>query len=78
MSRKVYDLNNPSHVEEIMRLLEEDDDSDPISNDDFGEESDVASEDEVEERDGDTEMEQEGETDEDEDDAGTSFFGGKR
>lgn len=76
MSRPVFNLDNPKHVEEVMCLLEDDDD--PTMNDDFGEESDIASEDEVEVRDGDSESEQEGDTDkEDDDDLGTSFFWGK-
>lgn len=76
LTRKVYGLQNPGHIEEIARWLEENEEDDPILNEDLGEESDVASEDEVEQRDGDSETEQEGESDH-EDDADNSFFWGK-
>lgn len=78
MSRRVYNFNNPKDVEEIIGFIINDDDGDPTLNEDFGEESDIASEDEVEERDADTETEQEGEADENNDTAaGTSYFLGK-
>ncbi|KAF5291170.1 hypothetical protein FQA39_LY14412 [Lamprigera yunnana] len=74
MSREIFNLDNAQHVEEIIRLLQNDDD-DPILNDDFGEESDIASEDVLEKRDGDSESKQECETDkENEDNLGTNFF----
>jgi len=67
MAQKYYDLTKPSDIEEVRRLLEEDDEeNDPTQNDDFGEESDVDSHDEVEERKNDSETEQDGEETEDE------------
>ncbi|KAF5282892.1 hypothetical protein FQA39_LY17453 [Lamprigera yunnana] len=67
MSREIFNLDNAQHVEEIIRLLQNDDD-DPILNDDFGEESDIASEDVLEKRDGDSESKQECETDKENED----------
>lgn len=73
LPRKIFDLKNPQHIEEIKKLLEEDD-VDPTLNEDLGEESDVASEDEVAERDIDSETEQEGETDDEDENVDTPFF----
>lgn len=70
-------MSNQSHVNEIRNLLTEDDCEDPIENEDLGEESDIASDDEIEEREGGSETEQEGveaSTDEDEPDAHTPFY----
>lgn len=80
MSKKVYDLTKPEDLEEIYRLLEaSDDDGATINNDeDFGEESDVAVEDNVEEREEGSETEQEV-SDEDEEniEENSNFYLGK-
>jgi hypothetical protein len=76
ISKKVYDLTNSEDLS-VMSYLQEDDDSEDFLNEDFGEESDIASEDEVE-RNGDSETEQECEETDDEDSAaGTNYFLGK-
>jgi hypothetical protein len=78
MSKKVYDLINPEEFSVIRNYLQGDDDSKDFLNEDFGEESDITSEDEVQERDGDSETEQECEETDDEDSAaGTNYFFGK-
>lgn len=78
MSRRVYNLNNPTDVEDMVDFLITDDDNDPTVNEDFGEESYITSEDEVEERDDDSETQQEGATDEADDAAAdASYFLGK-
>jgi hypothetical protein len=77
MSKKVYDLTNPEDLSVIRSYLQEDDDGEDFLNEDFIEESDIAS-DEVEERDGDSETKQECEETDDEDSAaGTNYFLGK-
>lgn len=53
---KMYDLENPQHVEEILRMLDEDDE-DIIE--DFGDETDTDGEDQLEVREADSETEQE-------------------
>lgn len=73
LNRKTYNLHNSEHIEEIARWLDKNEEDDPILNEDLGEESDIASEDEVEQRDGDSETEQEGASDDD-DDTDNSFF----
>ena len=50
MAQKSFDLNNQKDVEEKMKILLAEDDEDPMVIEDLGEESDIASEDEVEER----------------------------
>jgi hypothetical protein len=77
MSKKVYDLTNPENLSVIRSSLQEDDDGQHILNEDFGEESDIASEDAVE-YDGDSDTKQECEETDDEDSAaGTNYFLGK-
>lgn len=78
MARQFYDLSNPTHVDEIMRLLE-DDEEDPALNEDLGEESDIDSQDEIEEQEGDSDTEQDGEETEDEHapDPGANFLLGR-
>jgi hypothetical protein len=78
MSKKVYDLTNPEDLSVIRIYLQEEHDGEDFLNEDFIEESDIASEDEVEERNGDSDMEQECEESDDEDSAaGTNYFFGK-
>lgn len=60
-----------------MHLLKDNDNGEPILNDDFGEETDIASEDEFEERNGNTKIEQEGKTNDDGNNASTSLGGGE-
>jgi hypothetical protein len=55
MSKKVYDLTNSEDLSVMRSYLQENHDGEDFLNEDFGEESDIASEDEVEERDGDSE-----------------------
>jgi hypothetical protein len=78
MAKKVYVLTNPEDLSVIRSYLQENDDGEDFLNEDFTEESDIASEYEVEERDGDSETEQECEETDDEDSAGgTNYFLGK-
>lgn len=77
LTRKTYDLQNSGHIDEITRWLGENAEDDPIMTEDLGEESDIASEDELEQRDGDSDTGQEGESDNDDDDTDNSFFLGK-
>ncbi|KAK9736899.1 hypothetical protein QE152_g11188 [Popillia japonica] len=58
-------LSNPAHVDEIVAVLE-DDKEDPSLNEDLGEESDIDSQDEVEQREGNSDTRQEDEETEDE------------
>lgn len=59
MAKRRLDLSNDSDIEEIRNLLAVKDDDDPAQTEDLGEESDVASEDGIEENEGDTVTEQE-------------------
>lgn len=76
---KIYSLSRPNDVEEVLKLLLDDDASeDPALVEDLGHESDIASEDEVEEREEDSETEQEDEGESEEDNEGIEeFFLGK-
>jgi hypothetical protein len=65
MTREFFNLSNKKDLEEVRRLLEDDED-DPAVNEDFGEESDIDSHDEVEERKDNSETEQDGEVSDDE------------
>ncbi|XP_054746444.1 hemicentin-1 [Anastrepha obliqua] len=77
MSRRYFNLNESKDVEEVVNLLVADDD-DPTMEDECGEESDVASDDEVEERGENSETEQDDETDLDDENSGDiHFFLGK-
>lgn len=77
MCRRYFNLNESKDVEEVINLLVADDD-DPTMEDEFGEESDVASDDEVEERGENSETEQDDETDLDDENSGDiHFFLGK-
>ncbi|XP_039291956.1 piggyBac transposable element-derived protein 4-like [Nilaparvata lugens] len=58
MARETYDTTNQKNIEELRRFLEDDDDEDPAANEDLGEESDIDSQDEVEEQQGDSDTEQ--------------------
>ncbi|XP_039298418.1 uncharacterized protein LOC120354781 [Nilaparvata lugens] len=58
MARETYDMTNQKNIEELQRFLEDDDDEDPAANEDLGEESDIDSQDEVEEQQGDSDTEQ--------------------
>jgi hypothetical protein len=78
MSKKVYDLTNPEDLSVIRSYLQADDDGQDFLNEDFIEESDIASEDEVEERNGDSDTKQECEETDDKDSAAaTNYFLGK-
>lgn len=69
MAKKGFDLSNPGDVLEIRRILEDDADEHPAEVEDFGEESDIASGDEVGYREADSETEQEDETNDDDEPA---------
>ncbi|XP_069596256.1 piggyBac transposable element-derived protein 4-like [Ranitomeya imitator] len=76
MEWKIDDFSNPLH-DEVKNLLL-DDEGDPALTEDLGEESDIESQDEVEECQGDSGTEQDGEeTDEDEQDTDNPYYLGK-
>ncbi|XP_049790133.1 piggyBac transposable element-derived protein 4-like [Schistocerca nitens] len=67
MARNYFDLSNPRHLEEIHELLMCADEEDPMLTENLGDESDIDSQDEVEEREDDSATEQDDDnTDEDE------------
>ncbi|KAF6197773.1 hypothetical protein GE061_008739 [Apolygus lucorum] len=50
MAKRRFDLSDPNHVNEVRNLLLDEGEDDPMLLEDLGEESDIASQDEVEER----------------------------
>lgn len=79
MSNKMYNLSNPTHMDEIRSLLLREDNEDPAFTENLGEESDISSEDEIEEQELGTESEQEADEppSEEEDEDMSDFFMGR-
>ncbi|XP_077127780.1 uncharacterized protein LOC143783250 [Ranitomeya variabilis] len=75
MARRIFDLSNALHVEQVQNILL-DDETDPLQQEDLGEESDIASEDNVEECPDVPDTDQDGESEEDAQDIETYYFSG--
>ncbi|XP_077131689.1 uncharacterized protein LOC143786304 [Ranitomeya variabilis] len=75
MVRRISDLSNALHVEQVQNILLADE-TDPLQQEDLGEESDIASEDDVEECPDVSDTDQDGEREEDAQDIETYDFSG--
>ncbi|XP_077105224.1 uncharacterized protein LOC143761475 [Ranitomeya variabilis] len=75
MARRIFDLSNALHVEQVQNILLADE-TDPLQLEDLGEESDIASEDDVEECPDVSDTDQDGESEEDAQDIETYYFSG--
>ncbi|CAJ0961401.1 unnamed protein product [Ranitomeya imitator] len=74
MARRIFDLSNALHVEQVQNILL-DDETDPLQLEDLGEESDIDSEDDVEECPDVSDTDQDGESEEDAQDI-ENYLGG--
>ncbi|XP_073507254.1 uncharacterized protein [Phyllobates terribilis] len=75
MARRIFDLSNALHVEQVQNILLDDDETDPLQLEDLGEESDIDSEDDVEECPDESDADQDGESEEDAQDIETYYLG---